>query len=63
MLNDNYGDTAQFERIHPDASITICSRSIGNTNQAEPAPGQSGPDPEHCRYSRSDISEPAASVR
>jgi pectate lyase len=57
-LNENYDDTADFLNITVESGITICSRFKGNDTGAEPSLQGSGADPEHCRYTSSEIHRP-----
>lgn len=57
-VNENYDDTAEFERItmiDPQRRMRICDRYQGNSTGAEPTRTGSGPDSSHCLYEDSDI--------
>jgi pectate lyase len=54
-INENFGDSAEFEDITIDGDVDICDRFDGNDTGAEPTRVGSGPDTEFCLYSDSDI--------
>jgi len=54
-INENFGDTASFEDVAADSSITVCERYRGNDTGAEPVSLGEGPDAEHCLYQGDDI--------
>jgi pectate lyase len=57
-INENYDDTADFERITVPSGITICALFEANDTGGEPDQVDSGSDPDHCRYESSDILRP-----
>jgi pectate lyase len=57
-INQNYDDTADFERITVPSGVAICALFEANDTGGEPDQVESGSDPEHCRYESSDILRP-----